>query len=345
MARKTIRREQDGVWYELRPAASGVYYIHWSDNRRSKRQSTGEREVAAASAFLDEWLRLARAKAAPDALTCRDLWGAKYGGRAAERVRYAWANMEPVFGDLRPIEVTQERMDAYADARAAGKIGKKAAAPSTIRLEMSLLRASWNHAVQKRRIATTDLPVLDALPDASPPRDRWLRDEEVKRLFAAAAGRHRIELFLWLALETAARRTAILELRWEQVDWETGVIHYLPAGQAQTSKRRASVPISAALRPVLLRAYEDRTTPYVLGRPTPIRDALVSVAAVAGVAGVTPHVLRHTAATRMARAGVPLWLIAKVLGNTVEQVENVYAKHSPEMLVGAVEAISGRRAA
>jgi integrase len=344
MARKTIRREQDGVWYELRPAANGTFYIHWSENRRSKRQSTGAKEMGAANAFLEEWLRLARSQTAPDALTCRDLWEAKYG-RDAERVRYAWANMEPVFGDLRPIEATQDRLDAYMADRAAGRIGKTPAAPSTIRLEMSLLRATWNEAVRKRKLATTDLPILDSLPDASPPRDRWLRDEEVKRLFAAAAGRDRIELFLWLALETAARRTAILQLRWEQVDWETGVIHYLPPGEAQSKKRRASVPISAALRPVLLRAYDERTTPYVLGRSTPIRDALVSVAAVAGVAGVTPHVLRHTAATRMARAGVPLWLIAKVLGNTVEQVENVYAKHSPEMLVSAVEAISGRRAA
>jgi integrase len=345
MARKTIRREQNGVWYELRPADNGTFYIHWSENRRSKRQSTGAKEVGAASTFLDEWLRLDRTKTLPQSLTCRDLWEAKYGAADEERVRYVWANLEPAFGDLHPSEATQERMDAYMAARASGKIGKKAASPSTIRLEMSMLRASWNHAVQRRRIATTDLPVLDSLPEASPPRDRWLRDEEVKRLFAAAAGRDRIEMFLWLALETAARRTAILQLRWEQVDWETGVIHYLPPGEAQSKKRRASVPISAALRPVLLRAYEERTTPYVLGRSTPIRDALVSVAAVAGVAGVTPHVLRHTAATRMARAGVPLWLIAKVLGNTVEQVENVYAKHSPEMLVSAVEAISGRRAA
>ncbi len=346
MSRKTIRREQDGTWYELRPAANGMFYIHWSENRRSKRQSTGEREVAAASAFLDEWLRLAHTNTSPQALTCRDLWEAKYGGpKGSARSRYVWANMEDFFGDLRPAEATQERMDAYVAAREAGKIGHKPAAPSTIRLELSMLRASWNHAVTKRRIATTDLPVLDPLPDASPPRDRWLKDAEVERLFKAAEGRWRVELFLWLALETAARRTAILELKWEQVDWETGVIHYLPAGQVQTKKRRASVPISAALRPVLLRAYEARTTSYVLRTSTSIRDSLILVAKEAGVAGVTPHVLRHTAATRMARAGVPLWLIAKVLGNTVEQVENIYAKHSPEMLVSAVEAISGRRAA
>lgn len=343
MSRKTIRREQDGIWYELRPAANGVFYVHWSENRRSKRQSTGAREVAAASAFLDEWLRLARSRsAAPDTLTCADLWDAKYG-LGSERNRFAWKNLEVAFGNLRPIEVTQEKQDAYAADRTAGRIGRSCASAATIRLELSLLRATWNHGVRRRKIATTDLPVLDALPEGSPPRERWLRDEEVTRLFLAARGR--VRLFLWLALETGARRTAILELRWEQVDWETGVIHYLPAGEAQTSKRRASVPISAALRPVLLDAYETRTTPYVLGTPAPVSKALHATAERAGLSGVTPHVLRHTAATRMARAGVPLWLIAKVLGNTVEQVEKVYAKHSPEMLVSAVEAISGRRTA
>ena len=342
MARKTIRREQDGIWYELRKAANGVFYIHWSESRRSKRQSTGAKEVGPANAFLEEWLRMARAQTSPEALTCRDLWEAKYSDRHA-RARGAWANLEGTFGDLRPIEATPERIDAYAAARRAGRIGRCAAAASTLRLELALLRASWNHAVRKRRLATTDLPVFDELPQASPPRERWLRDEEVARLFAAARGR--VALFLWLALETAARRTAILELRWEQVDWETGVIHYLPAGEVQSKKRRASVPISAALRPVLLRAWEERTSPMVLGHAGDIGRPLRAVAEAAGVEGVTPHVLRHTAATRMARAGVPLWLIAKVLGNTVEQVERTYAKHSPEMLVSAVEAISGRSAA
>jgi integrase len=65
------------------------------------------------------------------------------------------------------------------------------------------------------------------------------------------------------------------------------------------------------------------------------------IATAAGVSGVSPHVLRHTAATHMARRGVPLWTIAKVLANTLAMVERVYAKHSPDDLRVAVGMISG----
>jgi integrase len=57
--------------------------------------------------------------------------------------------------------------------------------------------------------------------------------------------------------------------------------------------------------------------------------------------GISPHVLRHTAATHMARRGVSLWMIAKVLGNTTALVERVYAKWVPENAVGTVDLISG----
>ncbi len=45
----------------------------------------------------------------------------------------------------------------------------------------------------------------------------------------------------------------------------------------------------------------------------------------------------------MARRGVPLWKIAGILGNTMQMVEQVYAKHSPDGLADAVEHISAGR--
>lgn len=342
------RSFKNGTWYELRKADTGTYYIFWSENRRSKRVSTRQKSLAAANAFFEEWLRLVGTETPAGVLTCADLWELKYAD-AGERSEHVWKNLSVAFGDKVPSELTQADMDRYMRDRASGRIGRKAAAGSTMRLEMSMLRASWNHAVKKRIISEAELPILDPLPDPSPPRERWLRDDEIERLFAAAEEQRggpalsRVERFLWLALETAARRTAIQELCWSQVDFETGVIHYLPEGRAQSRKRRASVPISASLRPVLERAYAERTNELVLGFSSRVNEPLKAVAAQAKIKGVTPHVLRHTAATRMARAGVPLWLIAKVLGNTIEQVEKVYAKHSPEMLVDAVNAISGER--
>jgi integrase len=56
--------------------------------------------------------------------------------------------------------------------------------------------------------------------------------------------------------------------------------------------------------------------------------------------GISPHVFRHTAATQMARRGIPLFLIAKALGNSMRMVERVYAKHAPDDLRAAMDMIS-----
>lgn len=338
----SIKRYAGGKLYECRPAKNGVYYVHWTDDGRSKRQSTGARAVREAQAFLDEWcdlIDMEGTKGRSRGLTCAKLWEMKYKD-AGERYDTAWANLGPHFGNLKPSQVTAE---VEKDYRA-----KRKAAPSTLRMELAVLRASWNAAVRKKILNANDLHALGPLPPSSPPRSRALSEAEIDRLFKAAdhPQRERVRLFLWLALHTAARRTAIQELRWDQVDFDIDVIHYLPDGAVQSRKRKASVPISETLKPVLEEAWKRRLsdTSLVIGSGGKINEPLRLVAEKAGVAGVTPHVMRHTAATIMARNGVSIWVIAQVLGNTVEQVEKVYAKWTPGRHTSAVNVI-GRRAA
>lgn len=332
-----MRKYKNERWYECRPARKGVYYIFWTENGRSKRHSTSEKETAPAQAYFDQWLDLEGAPVPGSNLTCEDLFRIRYPDMQNLRADAAWKNLGPHFGALRPADVTQAVEDRYK--------ASCTRAPSTLRAELSMLRASWNLAVEKKLLAFEDKPRLDPLPPASPPRDRWLTKDETDALLAAAkAHARRPYLFLVLALETAARRNAICELQWgKQVDWETGVIDYLRPGTRQTRKRRAAVPMSKTLRPILREAFETRdpSDPYVIGEGGRINEMIRRVAVKAGVSGVSPHVLRHTAATRMARHGVPLWSISKVLGNTMDQVEKTYAKHQPEMFQGAVDLISG----
>jgi integrase len=151
------------------------------------------------------------------------------------------------------------------------------------------------------------------------------------------------ERFLWLGLETAARCAAIRQLTWDRVDWQTKTIDFNVPGRKRTKKRRAVVPISRALEAPLRRMQAeafDPMTGHVLDSSAPVRKLIERIANNAGVSDVSPNVLRHTAATFMARSGVPLWIIAKILGNSVAMVERVYAKHDPSDLRGGIEKIS-----
>ena len=61
----------------------------------------------------------------------------------------------------------------------------------------------------------------------------------------------------------------------------------------------------------------------------------------AGLEGVTPHTLRHTAATWMAQAGTDLFAVAGFLGQNPMTTVRVYAKHSPDYLKKALAALEG----
>src|SRR5262245_7094190 len=59
---------------------------------------------------------------------------------------------------------------------------------------------------------------------------------------------------------------------------------------------------------------------------------------------VTPHTLRHTAATWLMQAGVDKWEAAGFLGMSVEMLDQVYGHHHPDHLRTAAQVLSyGRR--
>jgi integrase len=75
-----------------------------------------------------------------------------------------------------------------------------------------------------------------------------------------------------------------------------------------------------------------------------VKTAFKSAVALAGLDGrVTPHTLRHTAATWLMQAGVDKWEAADFLGMTIEMLDRVYGHHHPQHLQQTAKAIGYRR--
>ena len=343
----------------LEKAANGFYYVHWTAGRRSCRESARTKELAAATLFLKQWIDIRQGAAVdngPRGFTAADLFTAYRAGHvipnngSTRNADNSWRNLGPFFGRMRPAEIDHATVERYAAARTAA--GRKS---GTVRREIVTLTAMLNWAADPRRklIAKADVHAF-TLPAQGAPRDRWLTTAEISKLLDTARQRREqhlvgtnaeperlsnVERFLWIGLQTGAREQAIIDLTWDRVDFETGMIDFNQPGRRLTKKRRVAVPMSTALRSVLTEAFEQRRGPFVLDSRASLSKGVRAVAAAAGIAGVGPHVLRHTAATHMARRGVPLFHIAGVLGNTVGMVERVYAKHCPAALAEAVEKI------
>lgn len=225
---------------------------------------------------------------------------------------------------------------------------------STLRRELGVLRAAIRYCHKQRLLSLADIPHID-MPPESPPRERWLTETQVRVLLDTLEDMHRGERmsrgyrFIVLALATAARRSAIEQLTWDLVDLDTGTIRYDRLPLPSTKKRRVCAPVPDWARPLLERMRSERVGPYILDRPESIRTTFETL--MRGVAELTGdnayleinrHALRHTYATLALRAGVQLWQVAGLLGDTVETTAATYGHHAQDNLRAAVNSIGMR---
>ena len=306
----------------------GKYYAVWTENGRTRRAAlrTDDRRVA------DQ--RLADLLSKPVGQTNGEIYQAyledlPHRGKDDERPRNAWKPLEPVFGSLRPDQVTRALCRSYvAERRRQGR------QDGTIGKELGCLRAAL-------RWADKNTPAEIEIPQRPPPKDRRLTREEYRRLRLAAKSDLHLYVFVVLGLTTAARKQALLDLTWDRVDFRAGLIRLYAGGQG---KGRATVPMTRHARRTLRVARKFATSPYVIewaGKKVgSVKRSFAAACERAGLDDVTPHVLRHTAAVWMAERGVPMAEIAQYLGHSDDRItQRVYARFSPDYLRRAASAL------
>lgn len=332
-----------------------VWYIRWSEGGRSRELTTGTGDRATAEQVFGRWL-VERASAKPAAttgprypaeITIADvlaLYGEKHVPTilGQHRIGNAIQQLLAWWGDRRVDAIRPETCKQYRRFRL--DAGRK---DNTIRVELTVLRAALHWTEKNGYLISA--PYVE-LPPPPPGRDRWLTKSEAARLLWEArkepSARLHLPLFILIALYTGARAGAIYGLRWSQVDLVNGRIDFNEPGRARTNKRRAVIPIPRKLLGHLLRAHRHATSPLVISwRGKPVHDVRRSFSEAckrAGLTGVVRHTLRHSAATWMAQAGVPMHEIAGWLGQTTATTTERYAHHHSDYMQAALRAMERR---
>ena len=159
---------------------------------------------------------------------------------------------------------------------------------------------------------------IKRLPDAKE-RVRYLDAAERTRLYAAvkASEYPRLYALTLLAIKTGARRGELLALTWRDMDLENGVA---TLGHTKNGDRRTLVLLPDVIEALTPFKSSDRDR-YVFGSvrskyqvPTSIDSAWRDAVARANIKNFKFHDLRHCCASYMAQAGIPLNVIAEVLG-------------------------------
>lgn len=311
---------------------NGKFYV-LHGHRLKKRVSTGTKDRREAEIFLSQFIAGSQ-EPALDAVTVSEIL-AGYEAEKKEKVRsksalkYGAAPLRAHLGNLRPEQITPKVIENFANSR-----GKSA---GTVLREVGILRAALAWAKSHNLIARP--PLIPNPVPTPPPRNRWLTKAEARDLLAACQEPH-VKLFITLGLMTAARAGAILEAKWSQVDMKAKTIDY---GPGHGNKSRAVVALNPEVISALKAAQRLSCSEYVVefrGKPLKtIKTGFAAACRRAGIEGVTPHILRHSAATWAAIDGRPLSEIARMLGDSEATVERVYAKWSPDYLRATVGAL------
>jgi len=253
------------------------------------------------------------------------------------------------------------------------RYGKHRGNPGGARRDLEDLRAAINHHAKEglhRGI------VRVVLPEKGGPRDRWLTRAEVAQLLRACWRTREIQTvhrgsrkgtkvqtdyyplrhiarFILIALYTGTRPGAVMTASFVRgagksfADLERGIFYRLAEGRRATNKRQPPAPLPPRLLAHMRRwARLGIAKEYFVewkGKPVQsIKVGYGRAISLAGLSGkVTPHTLRHTAATWLMQAGVPIWEAAGFLGMSPAMVEQTYGHHHPSHMRGAAEAIAG----
>jgi len=170
------------------------------------------------------------------------------------------------------------------------------------------------------------------------------RDQAHAVLRAARVQGAQVEAIVAVMLYAGLRNSEARHLTWQALEGDARWIRFTGKG----SKERV-VPLHRRARGALARWYPDCPhdrlvfpSPTYQDRPVTSETLSRWVAAVghrAGVPGLTPHVARHSYATRLVELGVDLRTVQEALGHASLATTQVYTRVRPERLTAAVASL------
>ena len=168
----------------------------------------------------------------------------------------------------------------------------------------------------------------------------FLKLDEIDRLLKACRGSY-IYPIVMTALHTGMRKSELLNLKWSDVDFEQGTVAIQPKEDWNTKNYKSrTVSLTPDLYETLKQHWRNSVESSIKGEyvftyrgeriRSSITTTLMQAVKKAGLTNVTFHTFRHTFASQLALAGIPLRDIQELMGHQSFQTTLQYAHLSEE---------------
>jgi len=251
---------------------------------------------------------------------------------------------------LRPSDIERLIRDRLRAKQQRGKLDGRTLSPATVAKIVTTLRIALNRAVRRGDLPVNVAALVD-LPRAIHEPVPAMSDDQADRILDAVQG-HWLEPIVRLLFGSALRLGEAVALNQGDVSLDRAFIRLR---KSKTTIR--AVPISpdaiAGIEQAIARAprrgsheplfFGSRTGERLTGAS--VSHAFPKLLVDAGLVRVTPHGVRHGAATIMVAKGVHMRIIAEQLGHRNPALTaRIYAHVIPEVQRGAVDALPRREA-
>lgn len=200
----------------------------------------------------------------------------------------------------------------------------------TANIALKLLHVMFNKAINEWRIWSGDNPAhgIKKFPEQS--RDRFLQADELPRFFQAVAEEPNeiIRDYVLISLLTGARRTNVLEMRWQDVN--------LDRAEWRIGMTKNGTPQTVTLSPEALEVLHNRKpleeAAFVFpgtgkqGHLAEPKKGWARILERAGIADLRIHDLRRTLGSWQAKTGASLSIIGKSLNHKNQATTAIYAR-------------------
>ena len=166
--------------------------------------------------------------------------------------------LKDFFAGKRLRDITPMLIEQFKQGRLKTKtLHKRDRSLATVNRELQVLSNVFSMAYDNGLVETNPMRRVHKLREA-PARERYLIDEEERRLFAVLVGRRaHLRPIVVVALQTGMRQGEILGLKWEHIDFNQKTIYVAHTKTGRPRRIPMSKPIEMELRSLKQNASSD----------------------------------------------------------------------------------------